>query len=251
MVLLPLSHFFSAPMSEGIYLAMTLGTFYFAARSNFWGAALCGFLATMARTQGILLVPLMLFMLIEQSWHAGQDWRERIMIVIRKGYPLALIPLAIVLYSAYRSALGFRSLDTLYMEESFRTFVNPLAGLWINLHYWIAVDPLGVDSLAVVIVLVLSALLIWHMKTRHFPLTLYTMAYILVFLTPINYQYGTNILTNTQSFGRYSLILFPLVLMAADWLRNGGKWRRLLIVSMLFISTLGLSARHVLGILGP
>jgi uncharacterized membrane protein len=249
--LFPLGHFFSAPMSEGIYLAMTLSTFYFAARGNFWAAALCGFLATLARTQGVLLAPLAMLMLIELCWHRGQTWRERILIVIHKGYPLAIIPLAALMYDAYRAALGFRPLGILYADESFRTFVNPLAGLWINLRYWLTIDPLGVDSVTLVLAVVLSILLVWRWRARRLPLTIYTVGFLLVFLTPINYQYGKDIVTNTQSFGRYTLILFPITLMIADWLRNRGKWTRLISLSLLLLTTLALSARHVLGILGP
>jgi hypothetical protein len=249
--LFPLGHFFSAPMSEGIYLAMTLGTFYFAARGNFWVAALCGFLATSARMQGVLLAPLALLLYAQQTWDINISWRVRVNGWLRKAYPLALIPLAALLYGWYRTTLGFRPLDILYAQDSYRFFINPLEGLWINLRYWLAVDPLGVDSLFVGLALGFTALLIRHWKLRHLTLTIYTIAYVLVFLTPINYQYGTDVVTNTQSFARYTLILFPITLLVADWLRHRGKWIRMLAVVVLLLTTLGLSARHVMGILGP
>jgi hypothetical protein len=249
--LLPLGHFFSAPMSEGIYLAMTLGTFYFAARSNLWAAALCGFLATMARTQGVLLAPIALLILLEQHWHLTTTWRARAALVIRHGYPLVLIPAAVLLYNLYRSALGFRPLDVLYREMSYRFFVNPLEGLWINLRYLATADPWNVDGWAVVITLLLCAAFVVRVRMKNLPLTFYTLGFVAVFLTPINYQYGTDMVTNTQSFGRYALILFPLTLMVADILRQSGKWVRLAAIAGLLFLTLGLSARHVLGILGP
>jgi hypothetical protein len=249
--LFPLGHFFSAPMSEGIYLAMTLGTFYFAARGNFWAAALCGFLATLARTQGVLLAPLALLLYAEQTWDASMGWRTRLMGWLRKAYPLALIPLAALLYGGYRVALGFRSLDALYNEYSYIFFVNPLEGLWFNLRHWLTIDPLGVDSLAVVLALTFTMLLIRRNGKRHLALTLYTVGFFALFASKMNYQYGTDIVTNTQSFGRYTLILFPITLMITDWLRNRGKWTRLISLSLLLLTTLALSARHVLGILGP
>ena len=65
--LLPLSYFFAAPMSESIYLALTLGVFYFGAKRRWPLAAICGFLATLARSQGVLLLPIAGLILLEQN----------------------------------------------------------------------------------------------------------------------------------------------------------------------------------------
>src|SRR5690606_28413356 len=102
--LLPLSYFFAAPMSESIYLALTLGVFCFGARRQWLLAAVCGALATLARSQGVLLLPVAGLMLLEQigfSLTRRAGWidfaRSNVRPVrqaIRQGWTLALIPAA-------------------------------------------------------------------------------------------------------------------------------------------------------------
>jgi Gpi18-like mannosyltransferase len=53
--LLPLSYFYAAPMSESLYLALALGLVCASFRRRWGWAALCGVLATLARTQGVML----------------------------------------------------------------------------------------------------------------------------------------------------------------------------------------------------
>ena len=78
--LLPLSYFFEAPMSESIYLAMTLGVFYFGARKHWLAAAVCGALATLARSQGVLLLPVAGLLLLESNGFTltnRADWLDQ------------------------------------------------------------------------------------------------------------------------------------------------------------------------------
>ncbi|MDX2140163.1 MAG: mannosyltransferase family protein [Chloroflexota bacterium] len=250
--LLPLGHFFSAPMSEAPYLAMTLGVVYFAARDRWWAAAMCGILATLTRSQGVLLAGIAGLILIEQHWHSGQSWRERVWLTVRKGYPLLFVPVGLLAFDVFRRVNNFAPISEIYTNISYRFFVNPIQGLYINIRYWLTIgDFWGVDSWGLVISLLLTVVLCVRQRQRRFPMLIYTIAFMIIFLMPINWQYGTDVVTQTQSFARYALTLFPLTIMVADAMRNGERWTRLAGAGILLVLALGLSARHVVGLLGP
>lgn len=254
MVLQPLSYFFAAPMSESIYLAMVLGTFYFAARDHWRWAALCGFLATLARSQGVLMLPIALLLLVEKHWQEMTSWSDRIRVVVRRGWTLVLIPAGFGLFELYRRLIGLPSLNDTYSRYSFNYFTNPLDGLVTNLR-WIVENPadalLSTDMIALVIVLILSLIMLRFRMHRRLPLAAYTWAFILLFVSRINYVWGTHEVMFTQSFARYSLALFPLTVLAADGLRHARFWGRILIVLVLLFALAVLSGLYVFALTGP
>jgi len=252
MAMLPLGHFFAAPMSESLYLALTLGTIYAAIQRRWWRAGGAGFLATLTRTQGVLLFLVVGLFLLENTLRKEVAWKSRVKQIFLNGFPLLLIPLGMVVFTVFRASIGAPSLDQVYREISYRTFVDPLTGLWLNLRsLWVTQDIWNVDSWAVVVVMMLTVILIWQEHKYHLPSTVYNVIYLLLFLTPINFAYGTDIITNTQSFGRYALMLFPLVILIASALERTSRWWRIGGVLVLIVLTMILSARHVLGLLGP
>lgn len=250
--LFPLSHFFAAPMSDGLYLALVLGAFLCAVHERWWAVGLLGFLATITRTQGALLLLPLAAVMAEHAWRTHpRKLRHLASYALRRAWPLALIPLGALAFTIYRDSLGLPPMDAIYRDISYRMFVNPLEGLWINLSYLLFREPTSVDAWAVVISLILSAWLIIRKTNRRWAFVAYCLCYLALFLIPINYAYGTEILTNTQSFARYALALFPLIILIADVLRSSGKYTRLIGISLLLAGFLSLSARHVLGLLGP
>ncbi len=55
MSLFPFSFFYGGIMTEGLFLLLSAATLYYIRRHKWWMAILCGALATMTRTQGVLL----------------------------------------------------------------------------------------------------------------------------------------------------------------------------------------------------
>ena len=78
----------------------------------------------------------------------------------------------------------------------------------------------------------------------------YTFGYALLFAGKINYVWGTDIIATTQSYGRYALTLFPLVIFVAGRLLHLTRWWRLLLVMLMFMLLLFFSGLHALGV-GP
>lgn len=256
--LLPLSYFFAAPMSESIYLAMVLGLFYFGTKKRWLLAAICGCLATLARSQGILLLPIAGLLLLEQNGFTLADLRSRAWLdqtrrAIVQGWTLVLIPLGFVAFVAYRQIIGLPSIGDVYTNISYNYFTNPLDGLITNFR-WLIAHPFDISSLdlwALVITLILAFVALRFPKHRRLPLIAYTFGFILLFVSRINYFYGTHEVTFTQSFGRYSLCFFPLIILIADGLRCAAPFIRVVGVALLVAGIVIFSALYVLALTGP
>jgi hypothetical protein len=85
---------------------------------------------------------------------------------------------------------------------------------------------------------------------RRLPLIAYTWGSFIIFVTKLNWGWGTSDPTFTQSFARYSLVLFPLMVMAADRIRLMPRWKRVIAIGILVAGLVWFSALHALGI-GP
>lgn len=255
--LLPLSYFFAAPMSESIYLATTLGVFYFGAKRRWFWAGVCGMLATLARSQGILFLPIAALILLEQNGFSLRErsrWVELARRAITQGWALLLIPLGFAAFILYRQRLGLPSLQEVYTNISFNYFTNPVDGLMTNLR-WFVERPgnafASVDLWALLIALVLSLVSLRFPRHRRLPLVATNFGFILLFVSRINYFYGTNEVMYTQSFGRYLLVLFPLWFLVADGLRSTTPILRVLGVALLVLGIVAFSALYVLALTGP
>lgn len=255
--LLPLSYFFAAPMSDTIYLALALGTFYFCTRRQWLSAAICGLLATLARSQGVLLLPVAALVLLEQNGFRLNDtrqWLKQIRLGIRQGWVLVLIPLGFFGFLAYRYSLHLPALNDVYLQYSYKIITDPITGLLINLRAFVS-DPAhaltNIDQMGLLIALILSVVSLVFARHRRLPLVFYNFAFILIFVTQINYVYGTQQIMGTQSIGRYTLALFPLTFLIGDGLLHARPIIRILGVGSLCFGVLAFSALYVLALSGP
>jgi hypothetical protein len=251
LAILPHSFFFGAPMSEAIYLTLVLGVFYTAARGQWVWAAICGALATLARSQGVLLAGVAFMLLYENSIQQCQLWRDRIINIIQRGWGFVLIPLALAAFLAFRQNQGLTALDEIYRTRSFIFFVNPLEGLQLNIAWAIAHPADAIFNPDIWALMVSLGLAIWMLITprhRRLPLLAYSFGFILVFVTKMNWAWGdTSQITYTQSFARYSLALFPLTVLIADKLRGASKRIQIAVIGLSVCGLLFFSALFTLG----
>jgi len=63
----PTSYFLSLPVTESLFLALSLGTTLAALRGRWWAAGILGALTTATRFAGILLLPMLLVLLVERK----------------------------------------------------------------------------------------------------------------------------------------------------------------------------------------
>lgn len=253
MALFPLGHFLAAPMPDGISLALSVATLYLTHRQKYWLAGICGALAGLARTQGMLMLIPALLILIENHWRSDTSLIRNLRTIAAKAIPLALIPAGALGFMLYRWAAGFPSMDVIYRDYSFSFFTNPVNGYLINFRHYLSIFPASLiePNFWALALVPLAIVALFRSRLLCRPaLVAYTVILYGLFLSSVNYKWGTNEVWTTQSLGRYSLALFPIALLAADRIRSAGKIKRLVAFGVLIFVTLALSARHTLGLLG-
>jgi Gpi18-like mannosyltransferase len=96
----PYSLFFFAGYAESLFLLLCLSAFFCLQRSYYWLAGLCGFLAALTRSQGVLLVVPFAVIVIQRFW-TGQDVQSTWLQKLRACLPIVLIPLGVVTFMLY------------------------------------------------------------------------------------------------------------------------------------------------------
>ena len=121
LAIFPTSYFFSVPMTESLFLFLTVASFYAAARERWWLAGIMGALCAVCRSNGVLLLPA----LVVLYWQ-----RQGFRIALRHKLALLLIPLGLVSYMAFcwwmtGSPLAFVSAQASWGKR-FGFFLMPL-----------------------------------------------------------------------------------------------------------------------------
>jgi hypothetical protein len=207
----PASFFFSAPYSESLFLALSVGTFY-AARTQRWplAACLCA-AATATRPTGLLL----LLPLGWLAWRAGRlHW-------------LAMAPLGAVAFSAGLALGGLRPFGWFDVERDWgHVFKGPSGGAWdaavagargVGQVFGSApVDRVVAAENVVYFVLLVLAVVAVVGIFRSLPPAygLYTLASLVAAVSaPVDWQ-------PLMSFGRLLAVVFPIPMWVALTLRE-------------------------------
>jgi hypothetical protein len=160
--LAPMAFFFSAVYSESLYLALSVGVFWFARHGRWVWVGVLGALAAATRSAGIVLVvPVLLLYLYgpredrapefvtdgaRRAWSSARarlvhpDWRA-VWARIRPRYRLrrdvlwlALMPVGLGAYMAYLWLAGGDGLAPFHVQEIWqRHFAGPYLGVWDGL----------------------------------------------------------------------------------------------------------------------
>lgn len=118
LALFPVAFFFSAVYTESLFLLLIVGAVY-CGRVERWGtAALLGFLAALTRNTGVLvLLPLGGFLVRHYGADPRRWWRMAL--------PLALIPLAPVLFMGYQWWVSGDFFLTIHVQRKFTRAAMP------------------------------------------------------------------------------------------------------------------------------
>jgi Mannosyltransferase (PIG-V) len=213
----PASFFFSAPYSESLFLALSVGVFY-AARTGRWplAAGLCA-LATATRPTGLLL----LLPLAWMAWRAGKvRW-------------LAIAPLGAVAFSGGLALSGLQAFGWFDVERDWgHVFKGPSGGAWDaavagvrgvgQLFGSAPVDRVVAAENAIYLVLLVLAVVALVGVFRRLPPAygIYTTASLVAAVSaPLDWQ-------PLMSFGRLLAVVFPIPMWVALVLRESPLVRR-------------------------
>lgn len=199
----PVSYFFSLPLSESLFLMLTVASFYFAKAERWWLAGLCGALASATRVTGVLLLPALAVL----YWEMYRPLRP-VRALRKDGLALLLVPTGIGSFMVYLhvitgNALAFKDAQAAWGRK-FGYFFTPLFDYLrhpgeIAAHW----DLRLLNFLAVVVGLASGVALL---KRRQFALGTYVLLPLLVALSS----------ALLQSQARYTMVVFPIYLVLAE-----------------------------------
>jgi hypothetical protein len=237
----PFALFFFIGYTEALFLLLCLATFLFLQRGskysgwrNWLLAGICGFLASLTRSQGFLLVLPYVIVFASRYILAGKlyltSWREKILSLA----PIVLMPAGVGVYMLY---LWHTKGDPfLFSQVESKDWGRTSSFPWVGIYY--AVKALFVPTTlqalnAINLVSVIVPLIILAIGWRRIPVHYSLFALLLIVFT-LCYPLGTaNALT---SIPRYMLVVFPATIIAASW--KNRKLETLFIILSLSIFTL-------------
>ena len=209
----PASVLLLAPLTESLFLALTLGAFLAAYTRKWPLAALLAVLASLTRASG--LAASVAFALIAwNQFSAPGDRRSSASVLF------ALIAVIAPLaggagFLAWRSAAGYPPLPVVLQEHVGTSFVDPLTGIVLAFQQWFRVHdlPTTLDTLSATAFVALTVAMIVHRRWRRPELVVYMIVNMVVLLAR-----RTEGASSLKSMSRYVLVLFPAFLVIGDWL---------------------------------
>lgn len=243
----PMSYFFSAIYSESTFLMFTLATFFFAREQRWMLAGLAGMCAGVTRITGIAMLGVYTLEWLRangvtlDALHRRQTWRN-LQTALRHQWvtllPMLLIPIGLLAYMLY---LDFRFFDaSIYLQVQrlgwARTARIPFEPVWdeaVNIMLprllegrWRPFVMVWLINWASIISTTVISLLAWRRLGAAYGL--YPLVALLVPLS-----------SGTLSFSRFTLVMFPVVMMLAHWGRFPPLDRALLVGSALLLGVFG------------
>jgi Gpi18-like mannosyltransferase len=192
----PTSYFFSLPLTESLFLLLSLGAFVSAKDQRWWAAGVLGGLAALTRVTGIFLFPALLLLGFERM---PQRKRQLAWLAL---IPAGTAAFMLHLYRVTGDALAFAHVQSSW-NRHLGWFWRPLAAYLANP---LAIsEPWNLTILGVTITVMLLAATIVLFLRRQWSFALYTGLSTLLPLTT----------GSLQSMARYALVVFPLFLILA------------------------------------
>jgi hypothetical protein len=195
----PVSYFFSLPLTESLFLMLTVSSFFFTKRERWWPAGVAGALASATRASGVLLLPVVFLM----YWQARKTLRPfRADALAPLLVPTGLLCYMVYLRSITGNAFAFKDAMAAWGRKAGFFFTPLLDYLWqpseIASHWNFRFLNFGAAACVLICGLVL-------LKRREFVLALFTLSSVLLALSS----------ALLQSQARYAMVVFPAYMVLA------------------------------------
>lgn len=249
LAIFPMSFYLSAVYTEGLFLALATACIYYARQQSWWIAGLCGGLAALCRSQGIMLV-------IPLAWEYSRVLSERyaplpaplpqkrserarlrfrcyllgLSLAAREFknwstcLALALVPCGLFAFLLYGRSQTGNLLTTFHVNQVFwgRQLSSPWRVLLYSLRHPTLGDPMNWNFwlLNIIMAFAFLSLTIWAFRRLPMIYALYTT---LMVLLPLS----ANLL---NSIARYYLVVFPAFILLALFSRDDKPNRHVLIL---------------------
>ncbi len=202
----PMSHFFSLPHTESLFLLLSAGCFYAALKDRWAVAGAVGAIASATRVIGVLLAPALLLLYLKRH---GKRWSAQLLWVL-------LVPVGLVLYMLYLwrvtgDPLAFKHVLVAWGREG-AFFLAPLYNFFRSpLLVSISWDLRFLNFAAAILALVCGVVLAVR---REWALSVYTLGCVLAPLSS-----SALVL---QSLARYVMVIFPVFIVLARFAARKG-----------------------------
>lgn len=208
----PAGVFLSAVCSDSLFLLLTISSLYYCWRDNLGRSAALGFLASLTRPVGVLLVAPIAYKLLQDSSRRNAS---------RSYLPAVGIMLGFLSFVAYSQLMTGTMFASSIAERSFwLVYFNPYDRFMEDLHE-ILVNPIILPYL----VLSLSAIVAYIQRVRNRDETaigLYAICLLAAYL-----------ISPLDSFARYSITLLPMYWSFSRW--AGHSAARVLIYALFLV----------------
>lgn len=192
----PVSYFFSLPLTESLFLCLTVGCFYAAKREAWLTAGVLGALAAATRFAGLLLLPALVCL----YWQTYRTLRPRINILPLLLIPTGLLAFMLLLYRNTGNAFAFKDIGVAWGRQPgflLKPLLTYLADPLLLSSGW---DFRLLNFLAATTTLICGLVLL---KWRRWALACYTLASVCLALSS----------SLLQSQARYAMVVFPSLIV--------------------------------------
>lgn len=198
----PVGFFLIAPMTESLYLALTVAAFWLARTGRPWAAGLAGFGAALTRIQGAILTLPLCFLYLDRRSETGEGpaWG------VLSGTLPGLGAIAVIVY--LRRVVGEWQTGLAGQARWGYQVVTPWHAVSASWQHIVSQgDP--VELINLILLLGFTALAIWATFRLPLAYALYVWPYLAILFCRQMY------LSPLMSVSRYLLVLFPCLLVAA------------------------------------
>jgi hypothetical protein len=203
MAVFPTSYFFSLPLTESLFLCLTVGSFYAAKRDAWWIAGLLGTLASATRVNGVLLLPVLALLYWQRYRRAWLNKNLLCLLLI----PAGLLAYMLFLYRLTGNAFAFKDAQVKWDRGS-GMFWRPLID-YVK-HFREIGIPWNFKLLNFASAMLAFGCALVLVKRREWALALFTLLAVIMPLSSLS----------LQGLDRYVLVIFPVFLVLAKWGRQ-------------------------------
>jgi hypothetical protein len=208
LAIFPTAFFFLAPYTESLFLLLTLAAFLCAYRQRWWLAGALGFLSSLTRLQGVVLIAPLLYIYL-------RDRGFRVSRLDLKIVGPMIIPLGALLYMGYQYLIiGAQPLVATYQAHLYAQFVWPWDNVLATCQKILSPDGTFVNVLNLTVTGVFLGMTILSCRKLPGEYGIYmAIAMIVLMLRRTTLQ-------PLVSMSRYVLMLFPAFMLWGHWGRN-------------------------------
>jgi hypothetical protein len=194
----PTSYFFSLPLTESLFLCLTVGSFYAAKRDAWWTAGLLGALASATRVNGVLLLPVLTLLYWQRYRRAGLSKNVLGLLLI----PCGLLAYMLYLYRLTGNAFAFKDAQFNW-DRGTGMFWRPLID-YVK-HFREIGIPWNFKLLNFAAAMLAFGCAFVLIKRREWALALFTLLAVIMPLSSLS----------LQGVDRYVMLIFPVFMVLA------------------------------------